>query len=428
MPALDTAQRFAMTQLSDDCFAFGGPLLAIEDGIRQISERVEPVAAIELTALPAANGRILAADLVAPIDLPQADNAAVDGYAVRHADLAPTGATTLPIEGRDVAGQPASAPLAHGTARRIFTGARLPAGADTVFMQEDVKPLGLHVRLPAGLRRGANTRQRGEDIRAGALALPLGRRLRPQDVALAAALGTTELAVRRRLRVAIFSTGNEVVSPGDPLGPGQIFDANRFLLGSLVARAGAVVTDLGILADDQAATARALVAATAGHDLLLTSGGVSTGEEDHVKAAVEAVGRLVFWRLAIKPGRPVAMGVIHGVPLAGLPGNPVAAFITFAHVVRPLIARLAGETWEKPVAFPVRSAFAYRKKAGRREYVRVRLVPGAEGAIEAHKHAQEGAGILSSLTATHGLVEVPEAVTVVAPGDTVGFLSYDALI
>ena len=417
-----------MTQLSDDCFAFGGPLLSIEDGIRQISARVDPVAATETAALPAADARIHAADFLAPLDLPPADNAAVDGYAVRHADLAANGATTLPIEGRDVAGQPSSSPLPPGTARRIFTGARLPAGADTVFMQEDVEPLGPHGRLPPGLRRGANTRQRGEDIRAGAVALPSGRRLRPQDIALAAALGATHLPVRRRLRVAIFSTGNEIVSPGDPLGPGQIFDANRFLLASLAARAGASVTDLGILPDDQAATARALAAATAGHDLLLTSGGVSTGEEDHVKAAVEAIGRLVFWRLAIKPGRPVAMGVVRGVPLAGLPGNPVAAFITFAHVVRPLIARLAGETWEKPVAFPVRSAFAYRKKSGRREYVRVRLAPAADGTPEAHKHPQEGAGILSSLTATHGLVEVPEPVTSVAPGDVVGFLSYDALI
>ena len=196
----------------------------------------------------------------------------------------------------------------------------------------------------------------------------------------------------------------------------------------MLARAGAIATDLGILADNPANTALALDAAAAGHDLLLTSGGVSTGEEDHVKAAVETIGRLVFWRLAIKPGRPVAMGVIRGVPLAGLPGNPVAAFITFAHVVRPLMARLAGESWEKAVAFPVRSGFAYRKKTGRREYVRVRLVPGTDGATEAHKHAQEGAGILSSLTATDGLVELPEAVTVVSPGDTVSFLSYDALI
>jgi molybdopterin molybdotransferase len=218
------------------------------------------------------------------------------------------------------------------------------------------------------------------------------------------------------------------VSPGNSLRSGQIFDANRFLLATLIARAGATATDLGILADDAASTAQLLEAATSGHDLLLTSGGVSTGEEDHVKAAVETVGRLVFWRLAIKPGRPVAMGIIHGVPLAGLPGNPVAAFITFAHVVRPLMARLAGENWERPTAFPVRSGFSYRKKTGRREYVRVSLRQTDDGAIEAHKHAQEGAGILSSLTATHGLVELPEAVTAVRPGDAVRFLSYDALI
>jgi molybdopterin molybdotransferase len=218
------------------------------------------------------------------------------------------------------------------------------------------------------------------------------------------------------------------VDPGHRLGSGQIFDANRFLLASLLARAGAAATDLGILADDADTTARALAAAAADHDLLLTSGGVSTGEEDHVRAAVESVGRLAFWRLAIKPGRPVAMGVIHGVPFAGLPGNPVAAFITFAFVVRPLMARLTGETWQKPAAFPMRAAFAYRKKSGRREYVRVRLIPASDGAMEAHKHSQEGAGVLSSLTATHGLVELPEAVTSIVPGDTVGFLPYDALV
>ncbi len=417
-----------MTQLSDDCFAFGGSLLSIEDGIRRIGERIEPVATTEMAALLEADGRILAEDIVAPIDLPLWDNAAVDGYAVRHADLAADDATLLPIEGRDVAGETVSAPLAACTARRIFTGARLPERADTIFMQEDVEALGSKVRLPPGLKRGANTRRRGEDIRSGSIALPQGRRTRPQDIALAAAMGLTRLPVRRRLRVAIFSTGNEIVTPGHPLGPAQIFDANRFLLASLVARAGATATDLGILSDDPANTARALAAAAAGHDVLLTSGGVSTGEEDHVKAAVEAVGRLVFWRLAIKPGRPVAMGVIHGVPLAALPGNPVAAFITFALIVRPLIARLSGEAWEKPSAFPVRSAFVYRKKAGRREYVRVRLIPSSDGAIEAHKHAQEGAGILSSLTATQGLVELAEAVTAIAPGDAVGFLPYDALI
>jgi molybdopterin molybdotransferase len=417
-----------MTQLSNDCFAFGGGLLAVEDGIRRISERVEPVATTETASLFQADGRVLAEDVVAPIDLPPWDNAAVDGYAVRHADLAEAGATVLPVEGRDVAGEAMSKPLAAGTSRRIFTGARLPAGADTIFMQEDVETLGSQVRLPPGLRRGANTRQRGEDVPSGTVALPQGRRVRPQDIALAAALGLTQLAVRRRLRVAIFSTGNELATPGHILGPGQIFDSNRFLLASLVVRAGATPTDLGILPDDPAATAQALNAAASDHDLLLTSGGVSTGEEDHVKAAIESVGRLVFWRLAIKPGRPVAMGVVNGIPFAGLPGNPVATFITFVHVVRPLIARLAGEIWDPPIAFPVRSGFAYRKKSGRREYVRVRLGRMADGALEAQKHAQEGAGILSSLTATHGLVEVPEAVTAVAAGDVVSFLSYGALI
>jgi molybdopterin molybdotransferase len=418
-----------MAQLSDDCFAFGGALLSIEEGIRRISERVEPSAATsETVTLLAADGRVLAEDIIAAIDLPPCDNAAVDGYAVRHADLTDAATTTLPVQGRDVAGAPRSIPLTPATARRIFTGARLPEGADTIFMQEDVEASASEVRLPPGLRRGSNTRHRGEDIPSGSVALPRGRRCRPQDVALAAALGLTHLAVRARLRVAVFSTGNEIVSPGSPRASQQIFDANRFLLAGLVGRAGATATDLGILPDDPEATANALQAAVATHDLLLTSGGVSTGEEDHVKAAVEAIGRLVFWRLAIKPGRPVAMGVIHGVPFCGLPGNPVAAFITFANIVRPLMARLTHEDWRKPQPFPVRSAFAYRKKTGRREYVRVRLAPSADGVLEAHRHAQEGAGILSSLTATHGLVELPEPVTAVSPGDIVGFLPYDGLV
>jgi molybdopterin molybdotransferase len=416
-----------MAQLSDDCFAFGGALLSIEDGRARIAERVTPVAGTEDLPLLDADGRVLAQDLMAPIDLPPFDNAAVDGYAVRHADLTKGEATVLPVEGRDAAGDAAAVPVRPGTARRIFTGARLPDGADTIFMQEDVTLDGALVSLPAGLKRGANARWRGEDIAAGSVAIPAGCRLRPQHLALAAALGVTELPVRRKLRVAIFSTGNEIVSPGTNLGPGQIHDANRFLLASLIARTGAVPTDLGILKDDQAQTAAAIRAAADGHDLLLTSGGVSTGDEDHVKAAVEASGRLVFWRLAIKPGRPMAMGVVNGVPFAGLPGNPVAAFITFSHIVRPLLAQLAGESWEPPRGFPVRAAFAYKKKAGRREYVRVRLAPGQGGLADAFKHEQEGAGILSSLTATHGLVELPETVTAVAPGDTVGFLSYEAL-
>ncbi len=255
----------------------------------------------------------------------------------------------------------------------------------------------------------------------------------PETIALAAALGLTEVTVRRRVRVAVFSTGNEIVSPGTPLGAAQLYDSNRYTMQALLRRLGAEVTDLGILPDDRAAIAAALSAAAGGHDLILTSGGVSTGEEDHVKAAVEAVGSLTFWRLAIKPGRPVAMGVIPApggaeqAAFIGLPGNPVAVFVTFAHVVRPFLTVLAGAKPERPMALPVRAAFPYKKKAGRREYVRVALRRGADGVMEAVKHPRDGAGVITSLTETDGLVELPEPVERVAPGETVAFLSYALL-
>jgi molybdopterin molybdotransferase len=247
-------------------------------------------------------------------------------------------------------------------------------------------------------------------------------------LALAAALGFRELAVRTPIRLALFSTGDELVEPGQPAGASQRYDSNRVLLAALARRAGAVVTDLGILPDRRGTIATALAEAARHHDLILTSGGVSVGEEDHVRSAVEANGRLTFWRLAIKPGRPVAMGEVAGTPFVGLPGNPVAAFITFVHIARPLIRALAGAQVEPPARFPVRAAFSYRKKTGRREYVRVRIEPGDDGWLTAHKHPVEGAGILTSLTETAGLVELPEPVTRVAPGDTVLYLPYELLL
>jgi molybdopterin molybdotransferase len=416
-----------VAQLSDDCFAFGGELLAIDAALRLIASDVPCVAGVEHVDLVAADGRVLAEDLLAPVDLPPFDNSAVDGYAVRLDDAKnPMG---LPVEGRLAAGTLATDALAFGTTRRIFTGAGLPPGADTVFMQEDVRldDQG-RVHFPPGLRQGANTRPRGEDIAQGVRALPRGRRLRPQDLALAAALGLRHLPVRRPVRVALFSTGNELAEPGLPTGPAQRYDSNRVLLAALLARHGAQVRDLGILADRQDIIATALAAAARDSDLILTSGGVSAGEEDHVKAAVEAVGRLVFWRLAIKPGRPVAMGAVAGVPFIGLPGNPVAAFVTFAHVARPLIAALGGALVEAQTMLRARAAFSYRKKAGRREYVRVRLLPGPDGEPLAEKHGVDGAGILTSLTETSGLVELAETVTKVAPGDSVTYLPYEQLL
>jgi molybdopterin molybdotransferase len=303
-----------------------------------------------------------------------------------------------------------------------------------VFMQEDVRTEGGAVLVPAGLKLGANRRLAGEDVHKGSVVLPAGRRLAVQDVALAAAVGLTELRMRRRVRVALFSTGDEIVEPGSPRPAAALYDANRFLLDGMLERLGADVTDLGILKDDPAALQTAIAKAARDHDLVLTSGGVSTGEADHVRSAVEKVGTLVFWRVAIKPGRPVAMGVVPGgstgaaAAFVGLPGNPVAAFVTFARVVRPLFLRLAGANAEPLIALPVRLAFRYKKKTGRREYVRVALRPGADGMIEAVKHPQEGAGVITSLTETDGLAELTEDTTTVESGATVGFLSYATLM
>jgi len=421
-----------MAQLTDDCFAFAGPLLPIAEAERMIDERVFPVAEIETVPLGAARGRVIARDIVAPLSLPPFDNSAVDGYAVRHADLDPAKETRLRVVDRITAGRAAARPPKAGEAVRIFTGAPMPNGTDTVFMQEDCRVEDSSVIVPAGLALGANRRLVGEDLRAGSLMLPAGRRLTEQHVALAAAVGLSTLPVRRLVRVAVFSTGDEIVEPGAPRPAAALFDANRYLLAGLIERLGARPTDLGILPDDPERLGRAIAKAAEEHDLVLTSGGVSTGEADHVRAAVERIGRLVFWRVGIKPGRPVAMAVIpgsngDGAAFVGLPGNPVAVFVTFARVVRPLLLRLAGAETEPPLPLPVRATFSYRKRKGRREYVRVKLVRAADGGIDAIKHAQDGAGVLTSLTETDGLIELPEDLTTVAPGATVGFLSYAAL-
>jgi molybdopterin molybdotransferase len=423
-----------MAQLSDDCFAFAGPLMPVADAEHLIAERVAPVDGLEIVPLRAAAGRVLARDIVAPIDLPPFDNSAVDGYAVRAGDLAGEGETRLAIIDRAAAGHAAGRALQAGEAIRIFTGAPMPENADTVFMQEDCRVEAGAVIVPPGLKRGANRRLAGEDVRAGAVALPAGRRLAVQHVALAAALGLAEVEVRRRARIALFSTGDEIVEPGTKLPRAALYDANRYLLAGMAARLGAEVTDLGILRDEPKALARAIAAAALDHDLVLTSGGVSTGEADHVRAAIESIGRIVFWRLAIKPGRPVAMGVIRGgnagdgAAFVGVPGNPVAAFVTFARVVRPLLLRLAGALPEPLIALPARAAFSYKKRKGRREYVRVALRAAPDGDIAAFKHAQDGAGVLTSLTETDGLAELPEDVTAVEPGATVGFLPYASLV
>ena len=416
-----------MAQLSDDCFAFGGALLSVEAAAALIAARVPPLEGREQVPLAAARGRVLAGDVLAPHPLPPFFNSAVDGYAFRHADLAPAGETRLRLSGRLAAGQAAGAPLQPGTACRILTGAPMPPSADTVMMQEDARLEGAVLHLPAGLKQGANCRPAGEDVAQGSLALAAGTRLNPAHVGLAAALGLPALPVRRRPRVGVFSTGDELVPPGGRLGPAQTFDSNRFTLLALLAGLPVEPVDLGILPDHPEATAAALRAAAAAHDMLLTSGGVSAGEEDHVRGAIEASGSLVFWRLALKPGRPAAMGVVGGKPVLGLPGNPVAAVVTFLHLARPLALRLAGAEPEPLPRFVAEADFTHRKKAGRREYLRVTLASGADLPV-ARRDGREGAGLLSSLTQSHAFAELPESSTAVAPGDRVTVLPFAAIL
>ena len=413
-----------MAQLSDDCFAFGGRLMTTAEARALLEARLAPVAGSETVALGDALGRILAGDLVAPIAVPPHANAAVDGYAVYFDDLAGDAETRLRIVGRAAAGHPTAAPPPRGAALRIFTGAPMPPGPDTVMMQEDCRVDGDSVVMRPGIKRGANFRAAGEDVAAGAVVLRAGHRLRPQDIGLAASLGCRELVVHRRLRVALFSTGDELREPGGPLAPGAIYDSNRYTLAALLRVTGATVSDLGILPDREPAIRAALERAATDHDALVTSGGMSTGEEDHVKAAVEAAGSLHFWRLAIKPGRPVALGQVGRVPFIGLPGNPVAVMVTYLRIARPLLLRLGGATDTEPTLYRVRAGFGYRKKPDRREYVRAWLETDDDGAPVARRFPRDGAGILSSMVEADGLVELAEGLTTLEPGAPVDYLPF----
>ena len=426
-----------MAQLSDDCFAFGEALMPTAQALAELDARIEPVVGRETVALGAAVGRILAEDVVADRNVPPHDNSAVDGYAVWFGDLNSDTPTVLPVRGRAAAGHPLDGRAKRGTAVRIFTGAPMPngdnGGPDTVMMQEDcIERDGAGdervVEIAPGIKRGANRRDAGEDIAEGTTILARGQRLRPQDVGLAASIGRTSLDVSAPLKVAIFSTGDELRDPGAATPPGSVYDSNRYVIAALLNQLGCAVTDLGILTDDRAAIERALTDAAEHHHLVVTSGGMSVGEEDHVKAAVEARGAIHFWRLAIKPGRPIALGQIGRVPFVGLPGNPVAVMVTFLRFARPMILKLSGSTETDPHLFQVRAGFEHKKKKDRREWVRARLVSGDDGVPVAQKFERQGAGVLSSMVDADGLVELPEDLTRLEPGAMVDFLPFSEVM
>ena len=401
-------------------------VMTLAEALDALAGSIRPLVDHEPVPLTQALDRILAEEVRAGHAVPPHDNAAVDGYAFAVADLAQHVDRRLQVVDRAAAGHPVLSAVPPGTAVRIFTGAPMPAGLDTVAMQEDCRLEDGGVVLPVGLKAGANRRRAGEDVRAGTIVLKPGQRLRAQDIGLAAALGANSLRVFRRLRAAVFSTGDELKEPGTPLQAGEIHDANRFALMALLSGLGCTVSDLGIIADREGAIRAALAQAARDHDLIVTSGGMSVGEEDHVKAAVLDLGRLAFWRLAIKPGRPIGLGTVGGVPFIGLPGNPVAMIVTFLRIARPLVLGLAGATDTTPKAWRVRAGFAERKKTGRREWIRARLVAGADGELVAQRFPQQGSGILTSLVEADGLIELPEDLDQVSEGDRVDFYPFSA--
>jgi len=414
-----------MAQLKDDCFAFGGELMPVTDALALLRERVTMVVDPEIVALRSALGRILSADIIADRSVPPHDNSAVDGYAVFFEDLNADGDTRIPVTGRVAAGHPLDRPARRREAVRIFTGAPMPDGMETVFMEEDCEADGNDVILPAGLKQGANRRKKGEDIEQGSVILKAGQRLRPQELGLAASVGFQELKVMGTLRVAVFSTGDEVCDPSDQAPEGSIFDANRYSVMSMLEGMSCHVTDLGILPDDEETIAVAIGGAAKDHHVIVTSGGVSAGEEDHVKAAVERHGSVDFWRLAIKPGRPIALGHVGDAAFIGLPGNPVAAMVTYMVIARSVLLMLMGASETAAPRYAVIADFDYQKKTGRREWLRAILSETAAAGLSVKKFRSSGAGILTSMVAADGLVELPEDIESVTPGDMVQFLPFN---
>lgn len=413
----------------NDCFASGQGMLPLKDAIALLESRLPQLCGAHWVDIDQALGAILAEDLVSKATVPPHDNSAMDGYALAASSLegGQGDAITLPVVRRIAAGDPPGAAVPAGAAVRIFTGAPMPPGTDTVIMQEDctpdpdgAAPFG-SVTVPTAIKAGSNRRFAGEDVKKGTVVLQAGRRLRGPDLAMVAATGHRQVLVRAPLRVGLFSTGDELRPPGSRLAPGQIYDSNRFGVGGCLRAMGCEVTDLGALPDDRDLIERAM-AQVRGYHLVITSGGVSVGEEDHVKAALESQGTLHFWRLAVKPGRPLALGSLGDTVFLGLPGNPVAALVSLLVVGRRLIHRLQGRSPSPPVRYRLPAAFEFHKKAGRQEFIRAWMESDSDGRPLVQRYAAQGSGVLSSLVRAEGLVDIPAEVTDITPGDVVDYL------
>jgi molybdopterin molybdotransferase len=400
-------------------------MLSFDEALQKLLAGCQPVTETKAMPTLAAAGRVLAEAQYSTLSVPPLDNSAMDGYAVRAADVTAVG-TTLPVSQRIPAGT-VGAHLQPGTAARIFTGAPVPAGADAVIMQERCEHAGESVVINHVPKAGEHIRRAGEDVQPGAQILAAGARLRPQDTAFAASVGLATLPVLRRVRVAVFFTGDELRMPGEPLPPGAIYNSNRFALVALLERLGCEVRDLGLVPDQLEPTRAALRAAAADNDLIITSGGVSVGEEDHIKPAVEAEGRLDMWKIGIKPGKPLAFGAVTSsgkdCAFIGLPGNPVSAFVTFLTLVRPFVLRLSGVDKVLPKSYLLHADYDWVRPDVRREFLRA--LTNDAGGVELFP--SQGSGVLSSCVQADGLVDNPPG-QAVKRGDLVRFIPFSELL
>ncbi|TAM10196.1 MAG: molybdopterin molybdenumtransferase MoeA [Nevskiaceae bacterium] len=408
----------------------GGPgPLRIKDALTRILATLQPCTKQERVTVRQALGRVLGADVVATGNVPAHTSSAMDGYAVRGADLPTAGTGTFHLAGSALAGHPFAGEVGAGECIRITTGGALPHGADTVVVQEEVTVHGARVHITAGHHTGQHVRRAGENVAAGATVLHAGRRLAPADLGILASLGITEVLVFRRLRVALFSTGDELRPPGEPLGAGEIYDSNRCTFHGALARLGAEVLDFGIVRDDPAALRMALQDAAAGADVVITSGGVSVGVADHVKAALAQVGRIGFWEVRMKPGRPIAFGRLDsGAAFFGLPGNPVSALVTYYRIVQPALDFLSGAEPRLPLALTVPTRDALGKARGRCEFHRGCLEADPTGTFSVRLAAPEGSGILRSMSLANCFIVLPEDSGPVAAGALVRVEPFAAFV